>query len=219
MLQCPEPSSLCTTGLNGTIITGIFLQLLRNAFSHADNIRSEKLKECIWVPKPDDPVVEDPARSKILIESVYRWDARAIGQRPAVLVRRNQQAPQVVGISGNQLFTLGEPDPDNLPEWGREHAAPVQGGHTIFAIAKNPGTTEVLAVEVESYIRQFGPVFDREFSFLRFHLSQVGPVSQLQEADEHFAVAMTVEYAYYDTWKLIPVAPRFAGVTLKAEGD
>jgi len=199
------------------LISGIFIQLLRQEYS-GGNVQDDKLDGCRWVPSAHDALQEDPAASTILIESVYKWDVRTIGQRPALLVRRDQQAPQILGISGNRVLTMGTPSERDMQDWGYEHATPVQGAHTIFAIAREAGQAEVLAQESSAHLRQFGPVFEREFGFLRFHLSQIGAVAQLKESDEHFVVPLKVEYAYYDRWKLIPVAPRFAGVSIKNEG-
>jgi hypothetical protein len=199
------------------LITGILIQLLRQEFS-GGNMKEEKLDGCVWVPSTNDPLQEDPARSTILIESVYRWDARTTGQRPAILVRRNDQTPKKIGIGGNRVLTMGVPSPLEMRDWSDEYATPMSGSHTIFAIAKEAGQAEVLAQECGEHLRQFGPVFEREFGFLEFNLSQMGAVAQLRESDEHFAVPLGLEYAYYDRWKLIPVAPRFAGVSVRDEG-
>ena len=207
-------SSLCTTGLDGIILTGIFVQLLREEFSSADNILDLGLKRHIWVSKPDDPIIVDPSRSQITIESVTKWDNRVHEGRPAVYVRRDGLKPMRVGIGMNQV--QGGPGTNGLPEWGDNFTEPVQGAHTIFCIAQHPGMAEKLATEVDGHLRQFGSVFRDEFGFIQYHVNSLGAIARLEESWEHYAVPITIEYAFWDCWSVTREAPRFKGTTLNA---
>jgi hypothetical protein len=209
------PSSLCTTGLQAHILTGVFLQLLRTHFSSAENIEEPRLRGCLWVPKSDDPVTPDPERSMILIEPVYRWDTRQLQARPAVIVRRNDLQPRNrVGIAMNEEMQLAGFDSDGLPEAGREYYLPFQGSHSLFCVAKDGGAAELLSTEVSREFYQFARPIVQEFGFEFLELAHIGAVSRLEESFEHFAVPVTLRYGFYDHWKVTKLAPRFSGVSL-----
>lgn len=209
------PSSLCSTGLQAHILTGVFLQLLRSHFSRADHIEEPRLRGCLWVPKEDDPVTPDPERSTILIEPVYRWDPRQLQARPAVVVRRNDLQPRNrLGIGLNEEQQLRGLDPGGLPEAGREYYLPFQGSHSLFCVAKDGGAAELLSTEVARELYQFAQPITKEFGFEFLELAHIGSVARLEESFEHFAVPVTIRYGFYDHWKVTKLAPRFAGASL-----
>ena len=209
------PSSLCTSGLQAQILTGVFLQLIRSHFSSADYIEEPRLRTCLWVPKVDDAVVADPERSRILIEPVYRWDPRTIQARPGIIVRRNDLQPRNrLGIGMNEEVSLGGLDPDSLPEAGREYYLPFQGSHSLFCVAKDGGAAELLSTEVARQLYQFARPIVKEFGFEFLELAHIGAVSRLEESFEHFAVPVTIKYGFYDHWKVTKQTPRFAGISL-----
>lgn len=211
------PSSLCTTGLQAHILTGVFLQLLRTHFSDADHIEEPRLRSCLWVSKTDDPVTPDPQRSMILIEPVYRWDPRQLQARPAVIVRRNDLQPRNrIGIGMNEQMQVMGMDPRGLPEGGREYYLPFQGSHSLFCVANDGGVAELLSTEVARELYQFARPIVEEFGFEFLELAHIGQVTRLEESFEHFAVPVTVNYGFYDQWKVTKLAPRFAGVSLNA---
>ena len=209
------PSSLCSTGLQAHLLTGVFLQLLRSHFSSADHIEESRLRQCLWIPKADDPVTADPSRSRILIEPVYRWDPRQAQSRPAIIVKRNDLQPRNrIGIGMNEEISLGGLDPSSLPEAGREYYLPFQGSHTLFCIAKDGGSVELLSTEVARELYQFARPITEEFGFENLELAHIGAVARLEESGEHFAVPVTIRYGFYDHWTVTKLAPRLAGVSL-----
>lgn len=209
------PSSLCTTGLQAQIITGVFLQLLRSHFSTADRIDEERLKGLIWVPKAGDPVTPDPARAKISIEPVYRWDPRQLQSTPALVLKRNALTPaDPRGIGNNEVFPMG--GIKDIPGAGREYFLSMSGSHTIFCAAIDSGIAELLSTEVARELYQFSRVIIEEFGFDSFELAEIGPVARLEDHFEDFLVPVTFKYDFTDAWKITKLAPRFKGVSLTA---
>lgn len=214
-----DPSSLSTTGLHGHIITGIFLQLLRGHFSTPNSIKETRLRNCVWVPKTDDPVVADVTKTGIMIEPVYKWDPRQVQLRPAVIIKRNDLDPRNrLGIGGNEQQELGGIMPDNLPEAGRTYLLPFRGSHTMFCIAQDGGAAELIATEVAGFLYQFARTFVEEFDFDSFELAGIGAVSKLEECEEHFAVPVSFSYEFCDQWRVAMQAPRFKGVSIFTNG-
>jgi hypothetical protein len=211
------PSSLCTTGLQAHILTGVFLQLVRNHFSVAENIEEPRLRNCLWVPQVSDPLLPDQERSKILIEPVYRWDPTLLQARPAVIVRRGALTPQKVGIAMNEQLALGALDPAGLPIAGREYYQPMTGSHVLFCIASDGGVAELLSTEVARELYQFARPIAVEFGFSAFELGEIGEVQRLEEHNEQFVVPVTFKYGFYDQWVVAQQEPRFSGVALDSQ--
>lgn len=206
-------TSLAETGLQPHILTGIFLQLVREHFVDPDRIASPYLKGCVWVHMEGDPVTPDPARTRILIDPIYRWNLKTTQMRPAVIVKRNAMQPQQIGIAYSQRFGLTERD---FPEAGDKHSLMYLGSHTLFCIATDGGVAEVLATEVSRHFTHFAPVIRSEFCFNTLELQQIGDVSVLEESAEHFVIPLVLRYAYEDKWLLTKQEPRLKGVSINA---
>lgn len=211
-----DPSSLCTTGLQSQILTGIFLQLIRSHFSDPENIEEPRLHEYRWCGVDDSFVRSDTRRSTILIEPVYRWDTRLIQQRPGVMIKRNTQTPNPTAIQ-NKMFEVGAPQPEDMPELAQEFYLPFSGSHTLFCICTDGAAAELLSTEVSRSVYQVNTLLIREFGFNRFELSQIGALARLEESTEHFVVPVVFQYAYADRWKLVDQEPRFKGVSIEVE--
>jgi len=206
-----QPSSLCTTGLQPHIITGIFLQLLREHFADPERIVSPYLKSCVWVAKDGDKVTPDTENTKILIDPVYRWNLKSTQMRPGIVIKRNQLTPKPMGIGQSAAFGLGE---DDYPEAGTHYSLLQVGSHTVFCIATDGGAVEVLSTEVSRYLYQFAPVLMQEFGFNTFDVVQIGEVSVLEESSEHFVVPIVLQYSYIDRWLLAKQEPRLKRVSI-----
>jgi hypothetical protein len=79
-----------------------------------------------------------------------------------------------------------------------------QGSHTVFVIGGESAEVELLAGEVYREMVGFGPVVRQQFNFLRFVVTEIGEVSLLEEAAEHFVVPVVVSYGAQDTWQICP---------------
>jgi hypothetical protein len=214
--RIPDHSSVCTTGLQSQILTGIFLQLARNHFSDRDNIEEPRLRENLWVGQAPDYILPDVNKSKILIEPVHRWDTRLIQQRPAIMIKRNATQPQKIAIK-NELQMINGPMLEDLPENSRKFYLPLRSSHTLFCVSTDGGAAELLSTEIARAIYQVGELLISEFGFNTFDLGQIGAVARLEQSKEHFAVPVVFVYSFADYWKLTKQEPRFKGVSLGVE--
>jgi len=212
------PSSICTTGIKPQIMTGILLQLLRSQFSREETIQEPALKECLWVGSPPEYVQEDPSRSKIMIEPVFRWDARIVQQRPAILVKRGTWSPQLRGI-GQNVYQPRSLDPDDLPENGERYLTNIVGTHMLFCVAQEGAQAELLGTEVYERQITFSKMFIQDFGLSSYWVPQISDVKKLNESKEHFAVIVNLQYTVPMPYRITQQAPLFKGPHIAGETE
>ena len=184
-------SSLCTTGLQPIILTGIIRQLLIRHFSTEDNL-TELLKPYVWNI--------DEKTTKIIIEPNIKINWKLIEMRPAIIIKRDTITAQKLAIDDFKSVGLAPGD-------GEHFIRGKVGSHTIFCIAENGGLAEILGQEVSDELTEFAPLIRRDLHFNRFEEAQVGEVMSVEESDKHFLVPVSVAYAYVKEWRLTPEAP------------
>jgi hypothetical protein len=71
-------------------------------------------------------------------------------------------------------------------------------------------------MEVIRFLQHFGPWIRDQMNLMRFMISGVGGVSEVQEVVQGYAVPVTVAYVAEESWALQPAAPRLKRIVLKA---
>ena len=197
-LQVPEPpTSMESRAPNLYTLNGAFLTIIRRHFAQGDNIELPEMRHYVWD--------KDDKLSKILIESVYRWNPTNIQQRPAVIVKRGPWKVAQIGLGNRQL---GAPSVDGYDE--DVHAVHVSGVHSFFCIGTTGLEAEEIAQEVVNCLMSFQQVIREQLCLGRFFLTDVAPVSKIDECQDHFAVPVNVEYSMQWNWKLLRQAPIWA---------
>jgi len=198
----PEPiSSLCTTGLLPHILTGVLLQTMQHHFSEPTNIIQEPLRSYVWTPEAEV--------SRISIEAVYNWTPETIQQRPAVVVKRGQLKTGKMSI-GNIFH--GPPEDTGYAE--DQMIVTFQGNHQLFCCARTGTEAELLGAEVAYELLEFSQIIRNEFGFMSFELFEIGQIHRLQESHDHYAVPITVAYAYSHGWRVLRQRPLWMSVGL-----
>lgn len=181
------------------LLTGFFRDHFARHFAAETTVEQQSLQHLIW---------KDNERTRIIIESIHRWEPRTTGLRPAILIKRNsyknrragsgdrKQAPSA-DRQGNQSF---------LTIW--------VGSHTLFCLGGTGAQAEALATEVRRELTEFGPQILRTFCLLRFQVVEVGAISELEESTENFVVPVTVGWACEESWHLLQQAPRLRRISL-----
>jgi hypothetical protein len=194
-------SSLCAVGITRLLLTGIFLDIMRQVFASSDYIEDGLLRpDLVW--NPGDT-------TGILIESVTAWKPRLTEKRPAIIVKPNSWTNMRRGIGdlrqgppadhqGNQHF---------ITHW--------VGSHTLFCIGNSGAQAEILAAETQHHITQSALVIAKSVGLQRLQVLEIGPVSELEEATETFSVPVTAGYGVEQKWILRQQAPRINRLSLK----
>ena len=168
-------------------------------FADPNIIEEGDLRHLIW---KDDP------STGILIEMDYRWTPESTERRPAIIIKRNACRNDRRGWGDRRQGPPGD-------IYGNEHYVTFWiGSHTMFCIARTGMQVELLADEVQREFTEFGPVMARNLDLKRIQVTDKGPVSQLEEAEETFAVAVTVAYGYEERWIVRPECPTLSHISL-----
>jgi hypothetical protein len=170
-------------------------------FAEKRQIEDPSLQEYLWTSGAD---------SSILIESITRWTPERAGARPALIIKRNGWRVERRGINDELGINSSYDDVGNS-----HYATFMTGSHTIFCLALSGGECEKLAAEVYRHLITFAPVIRRELNLHRFVLTEVGPLSGLDESEEHYAVPITVTYAHEESWTIQPHAPKLKRIVLQ----
>ena len=90
------------------------------------------------------------------------------------------------------------------------------GSHTIFAVAREPAQAELLGNEVSMRLVQYQQAIQNDFGFNRFRVAEIGALTKIEEANETFAVPITVAYTYVDAWSIWVSSPYLKRLVVRA---
>ncbi len=184
--QSISVSSLCEMGWQPLLLTGFLRDDLIRHFTTPSEIEATDLRKYLW---------REDERTGILIESVFRWRGDVVEKRPAILIKRN--AYQCEPIVLDDL--TGEDEKSYQYE---EYANLFIGSHTLFCIHGTGASVDILATECVRYLNGFAPIIRRYLSLAKFQVTEVGAISEVEEAREHYTVAITVGWAYTEEWRV-----------------
>jgi hypothetical protein len=177
-------SSLCEMSWQPILLTGMLRDHLIRHFAEPLTIESRDLRQYVW--RTDE-------RTGILIETVHKWQGDPVEKRPAVLVKRNAYRSQRIAIN----------DLAGVNEKGEEDFSVLWiGSHTLFCIHGTGASVDILATEVQREINQYSPVIRQYLGLQKFSVTEVGAISELEEASENYVVPITVGWAYSENWRI-----------------
>lgn len=177
-------STICQYGWRPLFITGLLRDMLIRHFAAPLQIEEPDLRELVW---------RDDARTRILIESVFRWRGDLTEKRPAVLIKRNAFRNLRLGI-GDKAGTDEQGNQQYTTFW--------VGSHTLFCLHGSGASVELLATEVQRELTQFSPLIVQYLGLFRLAVTDVGEIMEVEEARENFVVPITIGWAYQEKWKL-----------------
>ena len=179
-------SAVCELGWRPIFITGLIRDLLIRHFADPTNIEEKDLRHLVW--KADE-------RTGILVESVHRWRGELTEKRPAVVIKRNAYKSMRVALN----------DMTGKTEKGFEQFTQLWiGSHTLFCIHGTGASTELLATEVQRELTEFSPIIRQYLGLHKFVVTEVGAISEVEEATENFVVPINLGWTYDESWTLEP---------------
>lgn len=196
-----DPSSLCSTGMRPSYMTGVLLRLLEAHFADPDNIVDAALKGLIWAAHGDNSVT-----TRILIEPYHRYEAKNIQQRPAIYVRRGPFQAQSFAIRDRSLTHLRRRT-GNLE--GSDFYKMMTGQHQIICVAKGPGdmAAERISEEVFYTLLEYAPAIKQDMKLGRFNTTTLSPTSLVDEDQQNYAAGISCTWITAHSWTLKTIAP------------
>ena len=201
-------SALCSYGMRPHVMTGLLRQLLVDHFADVQNIEDPKVRRQIETLGAWQPVENGLNQSSILIESITRWNPNNADKRPAVLIKRNDWRWM--------RQTIGDKAGENPYTGSTSYMGFWEGSHTLYCLAQNGAETEFLTTEVVRFLVTFSPLIRDQMDLMRFLVSSVGGIGEVQEVIQGYAVPVTVSYVAEESWELQPYVPRLKRIVFKA---
>jgi hypothetical protein len=197
------PNDFCIRGATPYSLTAFLRQLLIDHFSDPNRIENPDLRGYVWTGDDASP---------LLIESITRWRPRKTENRPAILIKRNDWQVQRQGIDHRLMggFSLeGELDYDCL----------VSGSHSVFCISNNGAEAEILGHEVFRLILHYAPLIRQTINLDRLDIAGLSSLQKVEEAQDNFVTATTLQYVFQEKWSLVPQAPTLKSVAFQTNTD
>ncbi len=176
--------SLCEQSWQPILITGMLRDMLVRHFAEPLAIESKDLRRYVW---------RDNERSGILIETVHKWKGSLVEKRPAILLKRNAYK--------NQRVALADLSGKNV-KGEEEFTVLWVGSHTLFCIHGTGASCEILATEVQRELTQYAPAVRQYLGLHKFAVTEVGAISEVEEATENYVVPITLGWIYEEHWRL-----------------
>ena len=197
-----DPSSICSTNMRFTYMTGMLIRLLEAKFSDPDNIVNPQLKRFVWAPAPNTE--GDDVVTKILIEPGYKYEIRNLQMRPGIYVNRGGGQTQDVAIKNKAITHLEK----NGNYEGESYLKMIAGTHKILACSLEPMSADQLAEEIFYHLLEYGPVIKKDFMLSFFAVRQLSPLQEIdKEHKEGYVSGVMVEWQTAHAWRLKKVAP------------
>jgi len=188
-------SSLCSTGIRPSIVTGILIRLIQAHFYDVDNIENEKLKTYTW-----DPDIE---QSRLLIKPTYKYDPVTANNRAAIYVEAGDMKTEEYAINNMSTPHL---EPNGNFE-GILRTIILSGTHEIRCVASECMEATCLGEEVFFRLLEYYPIIRNDLKFSDFKVIVLTRPQQLKESDDHYTCTVRVVWKYAHSWKLDTLAP------------
>jgi hypothetical protein len=193
-----DPRAFCRLRFSPILATGVLLDILREHFGNPNSIVDPSLQQCVWSGDKD---------TGILIETSTNEALEQVGQRPALLVRRNEIKFERLGIN-DEIYSSGG-------QMGRSFVIAFQGSHTIFCISTKPGHAEALVNETALVLLQFSPIIRSTLCFDQdFKIEEIGKLSRLEGSGGQYVVPTTFSYRSTYDWTIDADLPPIRNIDL-----
>lgn len=193
----------CSYGWRPILITGLIRDLLIQHFAEPGLAQDTIFRLAAEQGRPN--TWREGTDTGILIESIHRWRGELVGLRPAVIIKRNSYSGLRLGL-GDRVRVDGRGFQTFSKLW--------VGSHTVFCLHGSGAGVELLSCEVKDHLDQNSQVITEYLGLLRWQVTEVGPISEIEESKETFVVPVTVGWAFQSNWTLELESPKLRRVTL-----
>lgn len=194
-LDC-ECSSLDSTGLRPSVITGVLLRWLQWHFCRADNIRDSSLKSYLWT---------DDETTKMWILPNFKYDPKLAESRPMILVQDGDMTTKEFGIDHARSAHLDEAG--NFK--GDSYQVILTGKHAVHCVSREPMEASRIAEEAFFRMLEYHELILREFRFGEFRVAGLSGLAKKDGAADEYFRTIQVLWSFGHMWTMVSEAPVF----------
>jgi hypothetical protein len=180
---------ICHVRKTPTVLYGIFVEVVRQFYSHADYMPIMAPQGVVWRQRVEE--------TKIWIDTEMRWEDKTPEFRPAIVVGLGTiDYMSLTGRSDGKMDT-------NIADAETFYSRTGIGTVTFRHIGSTDGEAVSLADATFDYLDAFTGVIRDDFCFTRLNVSQRVPIAQRQrESNERWGSVITMAFEFQDTWTL-----------------
>ena len=182
------------------MLYGILLEITRQFYSDANDLP-------IGVAATWN---EDAAKSKLWIDTDYKWEDDHPETRPAIYIKL---APityrSVTGRPGSEISV-------DLQEGETRHERIGASSAQWVHIGRTRGESIVLSGSTLDYLDGLGTVIRDDFCFLTWQLVGWQSLTVDKESQERYRSIVTVNFTWQDTWAIKMESPKLKRIVLNA---
>ena len=204
----PQPTDPPIDSLNGLqvnpwLLTGIYLQFLREQFGPGRMQGLPELRNVTW---SFGKAGANPGG--IVIEDAEHLEEDIVGMRPALVVVQDDWYPQPIGIDNRIMGGGGDGENSYETMW--------VGSHTIHCLGapESPAMAKALGVAVAAEFVEWGPVARGCYCLNKMAVAQLGRCRPLASGTG-YDVPVTISSAFSHTWTVREEAALLAKITLE----
>lgn len=182
------------------LLYGIFIEITRQFYSDANDLPIQV--SATWQ--------EDPKKTKIWIDSDYRWEDENPELRPAIYIKLN---PVEYSTYSGRLTTQISTD---LQSGEYFHERLGEGTAQWMHVARTRGESIILAGTTLDYLDSMSTIIRDDFCFDSFEVKNISSIALDKESKERYRTAVTVKFSFQDMWSIKMESPKLKRIVANA---
>ena len=191
---------ICHLRKTPMLLYGLFLEITRQFYSDRDNLPIDICS--VWDA--------DPTKSKIWIDTEYKWEDENPEFRPAIYIKLG--TINYTSLTGRHDGRTKMDLEEGEYHFSRNGAGTVSWVH----VGSNKGETAILAGTTLDYLDGLSWVIKEDFNFQFFEITSLSPMQLDKESVERYRSVVTASFSFQDTWSLKRESPKLKRIILRA---
>jgi len=153
---------------------------------------------------------EDPAKSKIWIDTDYQWEDKNPEFRPAIYIKLGEIVYKTYAGRPSSLISV------DLEEGEYHHQRVGEGTVSWVHIGRTKGESIILSGTTLDYFDSLATVIRDDFCFDSFEAGTIAPMSLDKESKERYRSVVTMKFSFQDNWAIKLESPKLKRIIINA---
>jgi hypothetical protein len=203
----PQPaqqdiSSLCLLDIRPSVVTGYLVRILEAHFARPENIRDAVLRDSLWTPESENV---DRLTTKLQIAHSPDYNAKALGQSPALYVSRGAMAISDLSSLTGGALTLGFSKKREFD--GESHVKLLSGQHMVACACQGCFPSERLAEEVLYFLMEASPFIIKDLKVAEMRVDSLAPPKKVDGGLDLWTTSVVLSWNYAYAWTMKSTSP------------